>query len=287
MQQLLSTIRMQEQMEERKKAKKRTPKQASEDEGDDEEDSKPSRSKDTTPTVTTWKHPKTNNGSNSANPSSNGSNQLAKPSQSRSLTKGGKNGSRARSTRSEDRNDSDSGLDVSIHSKRSFQRSTGDRVRIDHRYKDPSGRTQLHQWAEAGDIEMVGNLLEGGAERDPKDHDGSTPLHLAAKAGNTEVIVLLLAYGSNVNAQDQEKATALHEAVRHHHIEAVRLLLQNNAVVTLRDSMKRSSLDLSSSKDTEIRTLLKTSLDQAEAKAKERSNKRLSQSIECKLITLF
>ncbi|KAK5822944.1 hypothetical protein F5H01DRAFT_364151 [Linnemannia elongata] len=287
MQQLLSTIRMQEQMEERKRAKKRRPKQVSEDDGDDEEDSKPSRSraKDTTPTPqSTWKHSHTNNSTNTNNsnnnPSSGSSNQLVKSSQGRSLTKAGKNGSRARSVRSEDRNDSDSGPDVSIHSKRSFQRSTGDRIRIDHRYKDSSGRTQLHQWAEAGDIEMVGNLLEGGAERDPKDHDGSTPLHLAAKAGNTEVLVLLLAYGSNVNAQDQEKTTALHEAVRYHHLEAVRLLLQNNAIVTLRDSMKRSCLDLSSSKDSEIRTLLKTSLDQAEAKAKERSNKRLSQSIE-------
>ncbi|KAG0380921.1 hypothetical protein BGX24_002997 [Mortierella sp. AD032] len=283
MQQLLSTIRMQEQMEERKKAKKRRPKPASEDDGDDDEDSKPSRSKDTTPTPSSaWKHSHTNSGSNNSNNSnpSSSSNQHAKSSQSKTLTKSGKNGLRARSTRSEDRNDSDSGPDVSIHSKRSFQRSTGDRIRIDHRYKDSSGRTQLHQWAEAGDIEMVGNLLEGGAERDPKDHDGSTPLHLAAKAGNTEVLVLLLAYGSNVNAQDQEKSTALHEAVRHHHLEAVRLLLQNNAIVTLRDSMKRSSLDLSSSKDAEIRTLIKTSMEQAEAKAKERSNKRLSQSIE-------
>ncbi|KAF9537278.1 hypothetical protein EC957_008515 [Mortierella hygrophila] len=281
MQQLLSTIRMQEQMEERKKAKKRRPKQASEDEGDDEEDSKPlsSRSKDTTPTPpSTWKHSHTSNSNNKLSNSS--SNQQAKSSKGRSLTRTSKNGSRARSTRSEDRNDSDSGPDVSIHSKRSFQRSTGDRIRIDHRYKDSSGRTQLHQWAEAGDIEMVGNLLEGGAERDPKDHDGSTPLHLAAKAGNTEVLVLLLAYGSNVNAQDQEKTTALHEAVRCHHLEAVRLLLQNNAIVTLRDSMKRTCLDLSSSKDSEIRTLLKTALDQAEAKAKERSNKRLSQSID-------
>ncbi|KAF9085480.1 hypothetical protein BGX23_009612 [Mortierella sp. AD031] len=282
MQQLLSTIRMQEQMEERKKAKKRRPKPASEDDNDDEEDSKPSRPKDTTPTPSAWKHSQTSNSNNNNHINSSSASQHTKSSQSssRSLTKGGKNGSRVRSTRSEDRNDSDSGPEVSIHSKRSFQRSTGDRFRIDHRYKDSSGRTQLHQWAEAGDIEMVGNLLEGGAERDPKDHDGSTPLHLAAKAGNTEVIVLLLAYGSNVNAQDQEKTTALHEAVRHQHTEAVRLLLQNNALVTLRDSMKRSSLDLSSSKDTEIRTLLKTSLEQAEAKAKERSNKRLSQSIE-------
>lgn len=285
MQQLLSTIRMQEQMEEKKKAKKRRPKQASEDEGDDEEDSKTSRSrsKDTTPTPSsTWKHSHPNSSTNTNNINNNpsSSNQHAKSSQGRSLTKAGKNGSRARSMRSEDRNDSDSGPDVSIHSKRSFQRSTGDRIRIDHRYKDSSGRTQLHQWAEAGDIEMVGNLLEGGAERDPKDHDGSTPLHLAAKAGNTEVLVLLLAYGSNVNAQDQEKTTALHEAVRYHHLEAVRLLLQNNAIVTLRDSMKRSCFDLSSSKDSEIRTLLKTSLDQAEAKAKERSNKRLSQTID-------
>ncbi|KAF9922950.1 hypothetical protein FBU30_006911 [Linnemannia zychae] len=283
MQQLLSTIRMQEQMEERKKAKKRRPKRVSEDEGDDDEDSKPSRSKDTISVLSnSWKNPHSGNSTSNSNQSNNSSsnNQHTKLTQNRTLTKSGKNGSRTRSSRSEDRNDSDSGPDISLHSRRSFQRSTGDRIRIDHRYKDSSGRTQLHQWAEAGDIELVGNLLEGGAERDPKDHEGSTPLHLAAKAGNTEVIVLLLAYGSNVNAQDQEKSTALHEAVRNHHLEAVRLLLQNNATVTLRDSMKRNCLDLSSSKDTEIRTLLKSSLEQAEAKAKERSNKRLSQSIE-------
>ncbi|KAG0235232.1 hypothetical protein BGX31_004337 [Mortierella sp. GBA43] len=255
MQQLLSTIRMQEQMEERKKAKKKQTKRVSDDEADDvSRESKSSRSLD-------WKQLK---------------------SSSKTVSRGSRNGAKRRSSRSEERDDeSDSEQEKPRSSRRSAQRSGADRLsRIDHRFKDPSGRTQLHQWAESGNIEMVGTLLEGGADRDPKDNEGLTPLHLAARVGNTEVMVLLLAYGSNVNIQDLEKTTALHEAVRNHHIEAVRLLLQNNALVGLRDSKKRTCLDLVSSKDTEIRTLLKTSMEQAEQKAKERSKKRLSQSIE-------
>ncbi|KAF9100850.1 hypothetical protein BGX27_000227 [Mortierella sp. AM989] len=266
MQQLLSTIRMQERMEERKKAKKRPAKRISDDDGEgDDHDPKPS-SRSSNSTSSIWKQSHSNG-------------QYSKTSHSSSRSRI-KSGSKGISSRSEDREDSDSEPEKFRVSRRSVQRSAGDRCRIDRRFKDSAGRTQLHQWAESGDIEMVGTLLEGGAERDPKDHEGLTPLHLAAKAGNTEVLVLLLAYGCNINAQDQDKATALHEAVRNHHIEAVRLLLQNNALVSLRDSKKRTCLDVASSKDSEIRSLLKSSLEQAEQKSKERSKKRLSQSIE-------
>ncbi|KAI1316962.1 hypothetical protein EDD11_009206 [Mortierella claussenii] len=271
MQQLISTIRMQEQMEERKKAKKRQPKEASDDDGDEDDHSRKSAQRSNSKSSTSvWGQPHSKEHRSKAS---------QKSKSSRSVTKAS-NGSRRRSSRSEEREDSDSGHEKSRRSKRSVQRSAGDRFRIDHRYKDSLGRTQLHQWAESGDIEMVGTLLEGGAERDPRDHDGLTPIHLAAKAGNTDVLVLLLAYGCDMNAQDQDKATALHEAVRYHHVEAVRLLLQNNALVGLRDSKKRTCLELASSKDIEIRALLKSSMEQAELKAKERSKKRLSQSIE-------
>ncbi|KAF9957497.1 hypothetical protein BGZ72_001779 [Mortierella alpina] len=276
MQQLLSTIRMQEQMEERKKAKKRRPKQISDEDGDDDEDhnGKTSRSS------------KMNAASSSSSPPawkqshSGARNGKSSNSSSRSFPNPSRNGSKRRSSRSEDRDESDSAGERASKPRRPVQRSVGARSRIDHRYKDAAGRTQLHQWAESGDIEMVGTLLEGGADRDPKDHEGLTPLHLAAKAGNADVLVLLLAYGCNVNAQDQDKTTALHEAVRYHHTEAVRLLLQNNALASLRDSRKRTSMDLTSSKDTEIRSLLTASLEQAELKAKERSKKRLSQMVE-------
>ncbi|KAF9984222.1 Set3 complex subunit [Mortierella antarctica] len=273
MQQLLSSIRMQEQMEERKKAKKRRPKQISDEDGDDDEEQNGKTSRSS----------KMNAASSSSSSSVwnlGGRNGKASNSSSRSFPNPGRNGSKRRSSRSEDRDESDSAAERSSKPRRPVQRSVGARSRIDHRYKDAAGRTQLHQWAESGDIEMVGTLLEGGADRDPKDHEGLTPLHLAAKAGNADVLVLLLAYGCNVNAQDQDKTTALHEAVRHHHTEAVRLLLQNNALPSLRDSRKRTSMDLTSSKDTEIRSLITASLEQAELKAKERSKKRLSQMVE-------
>ncbi|KAG0254222.1 hypothetical protein BG011_005887 [Mortierella polycephala] len=276
MQQLLSTIRMQEQMEERKKAKKRRPKRVSDDEGDDDDEHGEQASRSSKPTVSSssfWRQ------STTSNHRTKSSNSTSKP-----LSRSSKNVAKKSMARPQDRSSSDSEPGKMRRTKRSslrsLLRSTGDRIRIDHRFKDSTGRTQLHQWAESGDIEMVGTLLEGGVERDPKDHVGLTPLHLAAKAGNSDVLVLLLAYGCNVNAQDQDKSTALHEAVRYHHTEAVRLLLQNNAVASLRDAKKRTSLDLASSKDPEIRSLLKASLEQAELKAKEKSKKRLSQSIE-------
>ncbi|KAF9425947.1 hypothetical protein BGZ76_003000, partial [Entomortierella beljakovae] len=257
MQQLLSTIRMQEQMEERKKAKKRLAKRESDDDGDDiDHDSKPVQSRSSNSTSSIWKQPRSNG-------------QHSKTSSNKPSIK---NGSRTRSLRSEDRDDSGSEPEKYRQSRRSTQRSTGDRHRADHRSKDSFGRSQLHQGAESGDIEMVGTLLEAGAERDPKDHKGLTPLHLAAKAGNTEVLVLLLAYNCNVNAQDNDKSTALHEAVRNHHVEAVRLLLQNNAHPNLRDSHKRTCYDLSTPKDNEIRALLKSSIEQAEFKSKERTH---------------
>ncbi|KAF9192145.1 hypothetical protein BGZ50_008788 [Haplosporangium sp. Z 11] len=276
MQQLLSTIRMQEQMEERKKAKKRRPKRVSDDEGDDDDEHGEQASRSSKPTVSSSSFWRQSTTSNHRTKSSNSS--------SKSLSKSSKNVAKKSTTRSQDRSSSDSESGKTRRTKRSslrsLLRSTGDRFRIDHRFKDSAGRTQLHQRAESGDIEMVGTLLEGGVERDPKDHEGLTPLHLAAKAGNSDVLVLLLAYGCNVNAQDQDRSTALHEAVRYHHTEAVRLLLQNNAVASLRDAKKRTSLDLASSKDLEIRSLLKASLEQAELKAKEKSKKRLSQATE-------
>ncbi|KAG0083187.1 hypothetical protein BGZ93_001990, partial [Podila epicladia] len=263
MQQLLSTIRMQEQMEERKKAKKRRLKQATDDE--DMEDNKSNNHQSSASNSSSWK-----------------SSPHAKRSDSHSSSRIHTNGndSRRRSSRSAGQDESGSETEKG-RGRRSVQRSLGDRFRIDHRYKDSAGRTQLHQWAEAGDLEMVGTLLEGGADRNPEDQDGVTPLHLAAKAGNTEVLTLLLAYGCNINTQDHDKATALHEAVRHHHSEAVRMLLQNNARLSLRDSRKRTCLDLASSKDTEIKALLKQAFEQAE-KNKEKSKKRVSQVMDAR-----
>ncbi|KAG0327800.1 hypothetical protein BG004_002679 [Podila humilis] len=275
MQQLLSTIRMQEEMEERRKAKKRIPKQPSDDE-EMEDNSNKSNTQTATSTSNTcasrWKSTPTTSVGNTKKSAESGSTRI-QPKTTRT-------DSRRRSSRSADRTGSDTETERGARGRRSVQRSLGDRFRIDHRYKDSAGRTQLHQWAEVGDLEMVGTLLEGGADRSPEDQDGATPLHLAAKAGHTEVLTLLLAYGCNVNAQDHDKTTALHEAVRHHHTEAVRMLLQNNARLGLRDSKKRVCFDLASSNDSEIKVLLKQAMDQAEKKSAEKSKKRVSQVME-------
>ncbi|KAG0236419.1 hypothetical protein BGW42_003577 [Actinomortierella wolfii] len=296
MQRLLSTIRMQEQLEERRKARSKQPKPAA-SEGDDEDRSYRS----TTPQKTKSKESSSSssrNGSHMRKSSESCSKQESSSSRPNSHTS--TSSSRRRLVRSEETRESSADDDenegedeeeeneeeerrfVMKKTTRSTNRAIGDRYRVDHRSKDSAGRTQLHQWSEQGDIELVGTLLEGGVDLNAVDNDGSTPLHLAARRGHNEVMGLLLAYGCNVNAQNHQKATALHEAVRHRHLEAVKLLLQNNARIDLKDAKKRTCLDLASSKHPEIREALRKAYDDSEAKKAERSKKRMSQSLDAR-----
>ena len=90
--------------------------------------------------------------------------------------------------------------------------------------------TLLHEAAATGDVELVGYLLDHGAEIDMRaELDGSTPLHLAARQGRTAVVRLLLAKGADVAARAIGGLMPLHMAAATGHDAAAVLLLARGA----------------------------------------------------------
>jgi ankyrin repeat protein len=67
--------------------------------------------------------------------------------------------------------------------------------------KDKLGWTVLHRAAFDGQKEMVGYLVTRGADLNAKNNNGWTPLHCAAFKGHKEVVDLLVARGADVSGE--------------------------------------------------------------------------------------
>jgi ankyrin repeat protein len=96
------------------------------------------------------------------------------------------------------------------------------------------GSTPLYLAAVQGEAEIVGVLLEAGADpnRESAGEGEGTPLCAAASWGHAEVVRLLLRYDADPNLAERTgevPMTALAWARRNHHDETVRLLLDNGA----------------------------------------------------------
>src|SRR5262249_46046623 len=84
--------------------------------------------------------------------------------------------------------------------------------------KDRFGETALHRVADLrrADIpkaaQMATFLIERGAPVDARNRDDVTPLHQAVRARNLAVAEVLLRSGANANAVDKRGSTPLHRA---------------------------------------------------------------------------
>jgi ankyrin repeat protein len=102
-----------------------------------------------------------------------------------------------------------------------------------------AGDTALHIAAAAYKRELVGSLLEWGADVHARNRRGAQPLHYAAdgspnagssiRAAQSEVITLLIEAGSHADAMDKSGVAPLHRAVRTRSSDAVKALLAQGA----------------------------------------------------------
>jgi len=67
----------------------------------------------------------------------------------------------------------------------------------------------IHEAAEAGNIEAVKQYLADGEDVNAKGDLGTTPLMMAAGRGHKEIVELLITNGANVNAKDEDDETPL------------------------------------------------------------------------------
>lgn len=95
----------------------------------------------------------------------------------------------------------------------------------------PDNGTSLHTASEAGDVETVRSLLEGGADVKERDIYHQTAILLASRSGKLQVVELLVEYGADVNSHDGIGWVPLHVASRNGHLEIVQSLLNHGADV--------------------------------------------------------
>lgn len=87
----------------------------------------------------------------------------------------------------------------------------------------------LHNAAHKGNLELVKQLVSGGANVNARDKLGSTPLHYAANQYHLDVMKFLIDNGADVNAQQNGGTTPLGHAVFANGPEFAQLLLENGA----------------------------------------------------------
>jgi len=80
-----------------------------------------------------------------------------------------------------------------------------------------------------GVCDMVGLLLEYGADVEACDVEGVQPIHGAAHAGNDDALLKLIRAGADIDARTEYDACALEFAACGKHKSTVRLLLENGA----------------------------------------------------------
>lgn len=105
------------------------------------------------------------------------------------------------------------------------------------------GGQDLREWARAGEVQAVRELLaEGAPDLDAADEAGWTALMYAVQGGHDEIVEILLGAGASPGPRNPAGETALHRAARLGRTTAAGLLLRAGADFGLRDSEGRSPL---------------------------------------------
>jgi ankyrin repeat protein len=128
------------------------------------------------------------------------------------------------------------------------------------------GNTPLHSAASLGDVEMVQELLDMGADVNFQNERGESPLDYTCRnphqADDTFPIILgnvtqlLLDRGADINARTNDSWTPLHTAVHYGYIEVVRVLLEHGADVGSEDKQGKTPFTLAKEGHYEIMKLL-------------------------------
>ncbi len=108
----------------------------------------------------------------------------------------------------------------------------------DFRRDDECG-TPLHLALRGDHAELVGLLIDNGADREARDKHGETPLEWAVRNGRLAMVRLLIAKGANPNSRAKENyfcsGTPLEIAIEHGYVDIAEALIVGGADVKATD----------------------------------------------------
>ncbi|KAK7440415.1 hypothetical protein VKT23_017053 [Stygiomarasmius scandens] len=131
-----------------------------------------------------------------------------------------------------------------------------EKVLLEYSSMDDSATCYLIEAARNGDLSIVKDILESGAEPDSTNSKGETALGAASRYGHIDVVKLLIDKGADANAvvdiqlsgEYFASKTALCAATRGKHTNVVELLIQRGADVNscspLSDAIQGGELDI-------------------------------------------
>jgi uncharacterized protein len=107
-----------------------------------------------------------------------------------------------------------------------------------------NGNTDLMNAATAGDIQLVKQLIDLGADVNASNKFGSTSLMGASAGGHLHIVQELIEHQANINAQGKDRSTSLMFAVRNGHIAIVEYLLNQGADLTQKNRNGKTALSI-------------------------------------------
>jgi len=93
-------------------------------------------------------------------------------------------------------------------------------------------------------IEVIELLIKHGASIDPETWDGWTPLHITSVDGDVSRAKLFLESGANIEAKKNDGWTALHLAAYNNHSKLVETLIKAGADSSVKTDNGDTALDL-------------------------------------------
>jgi 26S proteasome non-ATPase regulatory subunit 10 len=102
--------------------------------------------------------------------------------------------------------------------------------------QDNAGWSALHVASSKGDLEMVRQLIENGADVNLKTNNGVTPVHLAVSHDDADVVKYLIDHNGSVRTKDNLDRTALQRAAAAGFEDIVSVLIAAKAPVSATDS---------------------------------------------------
>ncbi len=95
-----------------------------------------------------------------------------------------------------------------------------------------------------GELAIISQLLDQGADINATDSMGNTALHRAAGKGQLKTVKLLISRGSNINAVNSNNQTALYIAASTGQIKTIQYLIKKSADSSVIANSKNSALSI-------------------------------------------